>query len=375
MEPKLSYSSVTQAVSFPTKEQAVIIDAIDDTPIKDYAYAFGKIIDSTQIRFLSRMSNNRICMFVSTKEIADELIDKHQCIVVNNKKIPIRPLISRNKRIIFSNVCPIIPHIVIENKLAELEIKLVSPVSFIKAGISEPGFNHILSFRRQAYIPPEDLKKIPDRMQIDFDGSTYWIYASSDIMTCFICKKEGHIANKCPDNSSTANKTITSDICDTINTVPDFQPFPSFKRPHPPTTESSQSIVIPTDTSDSEEFSISEAESGEISADCSVNTLSVKKDKRGIKKQKRLPTLDLQPTELEEIKNTIEKSDYPMSISEFINFLEESYGKENIIQISHSYTEDIDNLIRMFKDIIPKISSRKVKSRLTRIIKKLSSSS
>lgn len=93
MESKLSYSSVTQTVSFPTKDQAVVIDAVDDTPIKDYAYAFGKIINPSQIRFLSRMSNNRICVFVSTKEIADELTEIHQCIILNNTKIPIRPLI------------------------------------------------------------------------------------------------------------------------------------------------------------------------------------------------------------------------------------------------------------------------------------------
>lgn len=246
---------------------------------------------------------------------------------------------------------------------------MTSPVSFIRAGISEPGFSHILSFRRQAYVSPEELRNLPDRLQIEYDGSTYWIYISTDNMTCFLCKKEGHVANKCPENTSSSSRPKNDNLVST-NIVPDTCPIKIFKRPHPPTTDSSQSVNIPMELSDTEEMSKSESEYSDISTDRSVNLTAAKKR---AKKQKKSPPLDLQPTELDVIKNTLESSDYPMSINEFINFLEDSYGKENVLQISLGYTENIDSLIKMFKDIIPNIISRNVKNRITRIIKKLSS--
>ncbi|CAH2091150.1 unnamed protein product [Euphydryas editha] len=365
MASKPSYSTITQTVSFPTKDQAVVIDVVDDTQIKDYAFAFGKLIDPTQIRFLSRMSNNRVCVFVSTKEIADELIEKHQCLMLNNKKIPIRPLITRNKRIIFSNVCPIIPHNVIEKKLTELNIKLASSISFIRAGIGEPGFSHILSFRRQAYISPEDFKHLPDRIQIEHDDTSYWIYTSTDTLTCFICKKEGHVANKCPDESYSIFRSQTMNM-DLAPDVPEFQPIGSFKRPHPPTTESHESDTLKK-IPDSKGTLLSDSELSETSTECS----DIMVDKNISKKPKKIPMLNIQPTELDAIENILKSSDYPLSIDEFKNYLDETFGKENTLQITLTYTEDIDSFRKMLKDIISKISSRNVKNRINRIIKKL----
>lgn len=365
MASKPSYSTITQTVSFPTKDQAVVIDAVDDTQIKDYAYAFGKLIDPTQIRFLSRMSNNRVCVFVSTKEIADDLVEKHQCLILNNKKIPIRPLITRNKRIIFSNVCPIIPHNVIEKKLTELNIKLASSISFIRAGIGEPGFSHILSFRRQAYISPEDVKYLPDRIKIEYDDTPYWIYTSTDTLTCFICKKEGHVANKCPDDSNSSFRPQTTNM-DLTPDVPEFQPIVPFKKPHPPTTESHENDTL-NKIPDSKETLLSDSDLSETSTECS----DFMADKNISKKPKKIPTLNIHPTEWDAIQNILKTRDHTLSIEELKNYLDETFGKENILQITLNYTEDIDSLRKILKDIIAKISSRNVKNRINRIIKKL----
>ncbi|CAD6210771.1 GSCOCG00010937001-RA-CDS [Cotesia congregata] len=197
-----SYSNVTQADCFPKKDQTIIIDVLDNTQLKDYNQALAKVIPPALIRFVSRIANNRVYVYVATKELADELVDKHKVIKINDQLVPIRPLITRNKRIILSNVCPVIPHHVLIDKLKDLNIIPASPITFLRAGLTEPGFNHILSFRRQLYVTPDDVNKIPESLQITFEETKYWIYLTTDTMTCFLCKQEGHIAKQCPNSNN-----------------------------------------------------------------------------------------------------------------------------------------------------------------------------
>ncbi|CAH2095388.1 unnamed protein product [Euphydryas editha] len=171
-----SYSAVTQSDTFPKKDQAIVMDTIDNTQLKEYTEALSKVITPSSIRFVSRIANNRICVYVSTKEIAVELIEKHKFLYINKQKIAIRPLITRNKRIVLSNVCPVIPHHVIQKKLEEMNIKTQSSITFLRAGFTEPGFNHIMSFRRQVYISPEDIVKLPESIQLSYEDTNYWIY-------------------------------------------------------------------------------------------------------------------------------------------------------------------------------------------------------
>ncbi|CAH0730280.1 unnamed protein product, partial [Brenthis ino] len=55
-----SYANVTQNPMLPSKDQAIVIDAIDNVQNKDYAQALGKVIDPKMIRFLSSCCNNHI---------------------------------------------------------------------------------------------------------------------------------------------------------------------------------------------------------------------------------------------------------------------------------------------------------------------------
>lgn len=187
MTAKVSYAQITQQTTYPTKEQAIVLDAIDGITIKEYTIAIGNIIGP----------NGRVCIYCSNQEIVDKLINSHTKIKINSQILEIRPLISKTKRVILSNVCPIIPHSVIETKISEIKIKPASQITFIRAGINDPGYTHILSFRRQFYIQPEDVDKLPEHIQIIFDNTEYWIYISTDNITCFICKDVGHLAKHC----------------------------------------------------------------------------------------------------------------------------------------------------------------------------------
>lgn len=103
-----SYSGDAQTELFPTKEQAIFLDVISGVPIKDYAKAISTSVPSTTIRYISRITNNRICMYFSRKETADELTDKYKNVNINWTMLRMRPLITHNKRIIISNIHPVI---------------------------------------------------------------------------------------------------------------------------------------------------------------------------------------------------------------------------------------------------------------------------
>lgn len=164
-----SYAKAAQNVTFPKKDQAIVSDAKEGISVEDYVEAIGKIVNPSNIRFISRISNNRICTFLASKSLVDEITEKHPTIKINSIGLEIRPLISRMKRIILSNVSPIIPHTVVSDALHKLGLKSFSAMSFLRAGLSKQGLSHIMSFRRQVFIQADDADKLPEALQIQFD--------------------------------------------------------------------------------------------------------------------------------------------------------------------------------------------------------------
>ena len=207
VKPSQSYSTVTQ--SGPTKDQAIVIEAHVGIPIKDYIYAIGKLTEPTNIRFVSRISNNRICIYLANKKSVEEICTHYPRIEINNIQLEVRPLLTKQKRVILSNVCPVIPHSEIEKIFIKHGIHPTSAITYIRAGISSPGYSHILSFRRQLYVKPEDFDKLPGSFQLHYDDTNYWIYVSSDTPTCFICKVKGHLARQCNEVTSRKNEEST----------------------------------------------------------------------------------------------------------------------------------------------------------------------
>lgn len=194
-----SYAAMTEKLIFPKRDQGLILDCIDGLNLTDYTCAVGDIVTPKNILFASRISNNRVCLYLANKDLVDKITDQHEFIQIGQQKVNIRPLISKNKRIIFSNVPPNIPNSALENILEQLNVKKMSPVSILKAGINKDGYNHVASFRRQVYVKPEEVEKVPEMFKIIVDEINYYIYASTDTLKCFNCKLEGHLAKNCTE--------------------------------------------------------------------------------------------------------------------------------------------------------------------------------
>ena len=69
--PESTYASVIQKENFPVKEHAIVLDAYEDITIKNYILVVGKALNPTNIRFASRIANNRICMYLAGKTCVD----------------------------------------------------------------------------------------------------------------------------------------------------------------------------------------------------------------------------------------------------------------------------------------------------------------
>lgn len=198
--PASNYKNAVQTEILPSKEQAIVLDAIEGVPIHEYAIALESIIGPVNIRHLSRIVNNQICIYVATKEVAEKLVSEHKYVEIQSKQITIRPLISQNKRLILSNIPPIISNEIIRVMLKESKINSISSITVLRVGLNVSGYQHIISFRRQVYIKPEEIINILSLWKIVYDNTAYHIYPSLDAMLCFNCKEVGYIVKSCPRN-------------------------------------------------------------------------------------------------------------------------------------------------------------------------------
>ena len=159
-----TYANATAKQILPTKEQAIILDSIEGISIDDYVDGLEKIIDLNQIRYISKISGRRVCIYLSNIDLVEKLTNKF--VTVKEFKLKIRPLMEKNKRVVISNVSPHIPNEILQDHFKKMDIQLVSQISQMRASLSKPGRSHILSFRRQVYVKEEDEHRIPESIQI-----------------------------------------------------------------------------------------------------------------------------------------------------------------------------------------------------------------
>ena len=204
-----TFAETTANLSFPKKNQAIIFNTIDGIPQIEYIKAISLITNPSNIKFASRISNNRFCIYFANSNIVNDIINRCQTITVDNNNIELRRLENQAKRIIISNVSPIIPHTYITDALNLIGINTLTPITFLKAGFSTDDLSHIISFRRQTHIKFEDTPKLPGSLVIHFENTDYRIFLTDDTLTCYLCKRTGHTSAHCK-NTSEQNKNPPS---------------------------------------------------------------------------------------------------------------------------------------------------------------------
>ena len=123
-----SYADITQKNQTPKRDQALVLDCVEGLSLTDYMCAIGDLVESQNVIGASRISNNRVCIYLSSKELVNQITEEYKCIEISDQKVTLRPLISRLKRVIFSNVPLEICNNMLDNILKKLNVKNTSPV-------------------------------------------------------------------------------------------------------------------------------------------------------------------------------------------------------------------------------------------------------
>lgn len=391
---------------FPSKDLAIVLDVVDKLKLRDYIVPIGKLVGPKQISFASRISRNRICIFLSSKQNVDEIVNNHGKIEIEGRTVTIRRLISPAKRIILSNVCPSIPHELLENALRDAGCVPVSSMTFLRANIEDDEFSHILSFRRQIYIKPDDDLVLPPFVTITLDNTDHRIFIGTGEMLCFLCKELGHKADQCPNlnisqiapESPPPQNHSTIETVVEVHTRSDDEQQITELNPSAVTivTESAETARIPT-----------KKPSNKRPASSTINTASTEsspqesplpneeqpgdfqfmkpnpknnKPKPKSKKIKKSPSLENVSLTAKENSEIIKQmilenpSKYILTSDQFESFIEQCTNGSDPLTTGLSFTDNIDALVDMMKDIYPCLTNRYMKGRYTRICNKLSQS-
>lgn len=381
-DKKPTFSNIVKASTCPKKDQAVIFPAFDSLQVKDYVIATADVVNPNDIRFVSRMSNNRICLYFSSKDIANQFIENHGGVNIKNVFIPARKLMLPAKRIIISNIPPFIPDHVVEDQLHSLKIKILSPVSHIGAGIGLDKLRHVLSFRRQVFVSADS--EFPSSLQVNFEDEVFRIFLSDEKIRCFRCKEFGHIASKCT-NIVTAPEV----------TVEDLPPVTNTKRAH--STTESLPTAIDTDNGDTEMLSpetpvnvlkpnraiihASNSATEEKTTDEKQfhfvhDTETCKEPKpRHTRKKIRVnpPPTDPITDRYEDIEKRWESSNnsFLLDYCTFCDFLNSVKGSDKPLDVALRYTDNVEGLVLQINSVRRDFTQRHLKERCKRLISAL----
>lgn len=345
-------------------------------------------------------------------QIVDNLLSSHKTVIVGDTQIPVRRLVTPAKRLIISNVPPPIPNEYIADILRNHDLKLVSPVSDLRAGLPTDEFTHILSFRRQVFIsPPEDETTVlPSSIMITYAENNYRIFLSHDNMECFICKKPGHIANNCPNTNKTYpslpntqqeasdNRTTTSAISatetDTSESIPREAPILHLSEDQKTTTqahnisqkqEGSKKRPLTPSTSTTETDSINhDIESYDPIESMLPPPLQLqhipRKDKTKSelpknKRQKQSKSRDRTNTDdaFSELKTIFDNNVIKCTIpyENFKTFIENCHGNSDPLTEARRFTSDVKSLLISIIELRLVLSNKSLKNRFTRLAQKI----
>ncbi|KAJ3665264.1 hypothetical protein Zmor_000767 [Zophobas morio] len=337
------------AFQFPAKDQAIVMNAVSELKLTDYVIAIGNLMTPKDILFASRMSNDRVCIYLSNKALVDQIVSEQPALIINGIEIKIRRLLNPAKRIILSNVCPTIPHSIVENQVKMLGFTAVSPMTFLRAGIQNSAFSHVLSFRRQIYVQPSSIS-LPSSVVLKYDDTNYRLFLSFDDV-CFKCKAAGHYAVDCPNviEKSTSIVSPSENAKQSVDQV-----YPSNKRQ---TTNDDPDEVTPLDLT--QMFRDKDA-----------------REKRKPKKMKISDSLEsLTPTSelLTPVRQLIDNSgvQYPVDFNQFVEFMDKVIGDSNVMDLINKYTTDVQGMLNLLYDVYPLVEHKSIKNKCLKAQRKL----
>lgn len=181
----------------PKKDQGIVIEAVEGLKIKQYLETVGEIVGPDNIIYASRLSRERICMYMKSKELVNEITEKFDAIIIDENELQIRPLLLRSTKYYINRICPSIPSSFLHDIISNQGINITSKIQREKMSHEENNFSHVYSFRRTFYGLPNKNVTIPESILFKYEHENHRIYISTEMKRCFNCFKIGHLAEVC----------------------------------------------------------------------------------------------------------------------------------------------------------------------------------
>ncbi|EFA10871.1 hypothetical protein TcasGA2_TC001692 [Tribolium castaneum] len=333
------------SASFPDQEQAIVLLAVEGLKLIDYVKAIGGTVQPKNIIFASRIANHRICIYLKEVPLVDKIVSEHSTVLINDTVVSIRRLINPAKRIIISNVCPAVPHSVLENLIQTMGFTLASKMSCLRAGIQDDEYSHVLSYRRQIYVNPNDNIDFSPYVFLEFKNVNYKVFLSYDGV-CYKCKETGHHAAECPNENPQVNDSanIQQTLLPTAILVTSVQATP------PQVTQQMHKRQLSEDNDEDNPLNLSLSSMFETDSGTS--------QRENIHDFKRQKTNSMESV-LSDVSNLLSPSkdlldnceSYPLSFSQMVDFFNRSSRKHDIAVLVQTFTSDISGLLDQFYDV------------------------
>lgn len=103
----------------------------------------------THIIAASRISNNQVAIFLSDSKMIDSFVADLKYINISYQRLYGGPMKNKPKKLILSNVPPIIPNTLLENYLTNnLQLKLALKISLLRINPSDTISGYVISYRK-----------------------------------------------------------------------------------------------------------------------------------------------------------------------------------------------------------------------------------
>lgn len=381
--------SFSRAVkSFPKKNQALTYQALPDTKLKDYLIATAKLTGDKAIVAASRISNNRICLYLDSKNSLDLFMDKHGSITLGTEIVPARRMVAPTKKITLSNVHPCLPDdLIIEAlKLSKLQPTSSINVLHVRVGECEEfDFNHVQTFRRFLYIVDDGKTILPDSILIKHENENFRIFVADADLRCYLCKEFGHIASTCDqsmdtydensvdaqvdqdDNHHSTPSTAQNPLTDNCSD-PTFNPQ-QLDRDFPPLGNPSQKRTLSS--------TASELSSAPLNPPASIQ--EGKTGENPVKKKKKKQKTETDPISTQQLLIPIRENYetkrkdgiYSLSFSNFSLLIDGTKGLQNPSTELPNFNTSTEEITKIIEDNYPFLKHRTMKHRFTRLKNKL----
>lgn len=360
----------------------------EDDTIENYLLALIKHVEPEKIRYASRISNARLCVYFDNKLTVDEFIQKSGQITLNNKHITARRLVNPSKKLIISGVFPDIPNEAIEKALAsQINLKLCSPITHLRGSYTTPALQNIHSFRRSVWYndQSDDEPNIPQSLVIKYgtDEEHRIFLTTEQTVKCFLCQEHGHLAKSCSKTQNTrkhsgenpsgellehpTNMDITlpsrQEKTDTAN---EFNLLKLPKKRPPPSSSASSNDNEKTTSNNQTETNVVETEpltTPEPQAEPQKPSDTAKHTTKKAKTTNQAKDLQLDTVEVEKITaliTTLKTTGFcqlTFNADDLIKFLHKIRSSRDKLASARGLTKDLQTLNKVIEEIKPRVKA------------------